>query len=72
MAALPTQTLASADVAQAAALLRAGKLIAFATETVYGLGADARNGAAVPPPRTPQAQSARPRRSMCWTDCAGA
>jgi len=47
MAALPTQTLASADVAQAAALLRAGKLIAFATETVYGLGADARNGAAV-------------------------
>jgi len=31
----------------AAALLRAGALVAFATETVYGLGADARNGTAV-------------------------
>ncbi|MBT7761072.1 MAG: threonylcarbamoyl-AMP synthase, partial [Rhodospirillaceae bacterium] len=29
------------------ALLRAGKLVAFPTETVYGLGADATNGAAV-------------------------
>ena len=35
------------DVAEAASLLRAGELIAFATETVYGLGADARNGKAV-------------------------
>lgn len=35
------------DVAEAAALLREGRLVAFATETVYGLGADARNGAAV-------------------------
>jgi L-threonylcarbamoyladenylate synthase len=35
------------DPAEAAALLRAGELVAFATETVYGLGADARNGAAV-------------------------
>jgi L-threonylcarbamoyladenylate synthase len=35
------------DVAEAARLLRAGDLVAFATETVYGLGADARNGAAV-------------------------
>ncbi len=33
--------------AEAAALLRAGELIAFPTETVYGLGADARNGRAV-------------------------
>ncbi|MFN4241842.1 MAG: L-threonylcarbamoyladenylate synthase [Tepidisphaerales bacterium] len=31
------------DVALAAALLRAGKLVAFPTETVYGLGADATN-----------------------------
>jgi L-threonylcarbamoyladenylate synthase len=30
-----------ADVERAAALLRAGRLVAFATETVYGLGADA-------------------------------
>jgi L-threonylcarbamoyladenylate synthase len=35
------------DVAEAAALLRAGALVAFPTETVYGLGADARDGAAV-------------------------
>jgi len=34
-------------IAQAAALLRDGKLVAFPTETVYGLGADARNGKAV-------------------------
>jgi L-threonylcarbamoyladenylate synthase len=36
-----------ADSAEAAALLRAGALVAFPTETVYGLGADARDGAAV-------------------------
>lgn len=34
-------------IARAAALLRAGRLVAFPTETVYGLGADARNAAAV-------------------------
>lgn len=34
-------------IAHAAALLRGGKLVAFPTETVYGLGADARNGKAV-------------------------
>jgi L-threonylcarbamoyladenylate synthase len=32
---------------RAAALLRAGSLVAFPTETVYGLGADARNDTAV-------------------------
>ncbi|MGK7867363.1 L-threonylcarbamoyladenylate synthase [Falsiroseomonas sp. E2-1-a20] len=36
-----------ADVAEAAALLRDGALVGFPTETVYGLGADARDGAAV-------------------------
>lgn len=36
-----------AGLAQAAALLRGGALVAFPTETVYGLGADARNGTAV-------------------------
>ncbi|UWQ93272.1 threonylcarbamoyl-AMP synthase [Rhodobacteraceae bacterium M382] len=36
-----------ADLDQAAALLRAGRLVAFATETVYGLGGDARLGEAV-------------------------
>jgi L-threonylcarbamoyladenylate synthase len=35
------------DVAEAARLLRAGELVAFPTETVYGLGADARDGRAV-------------------------
>ncbi len=37
----------AAGIARAAALLRAGDLVAFPTETVYGLGADARNGRAV-------------------------
>jgi len=35
------------DVAAAAAALRAGRLVAFPTETVYGLGADALSDAAV-------------------------
>lgn len=35
------------DLTTAASALRAGKLIAFPTETVYGLGADATNQAAV-------------------------
>jgi L-threonylcarbamoyladenylate synthase len=39
---------ASADaIKQAAAILRSGGLVAFPTETVYGLGADATNGFAV-------------------------
>lgn len=39
---------ASADsIAQAAALLRSGELVAFPTETVYGLGADATSDDAV-------------------------
>ncbi len=37
----------AAGLARAAALLRAGKLVAFGTETVYGLGADATDAAAV-------------------------
>jgi L-threonylcarbamoyladenylate synthase len=37
----------SADVAHAAEMLRHGGLVAFPTETVYGLGADARNATAV-------------------------
>ena len=39
--------LVSADVAEAVAVLRRGGLVAFPTETVYGLGADAANPAAV-------------------------
>jgi L-threonylcarbamoyladenylate synthase len=39
----PTQ----AGVARAATLLRAGALVAFGTETVYGLGADATNATAL-------------------------
>jgi L-threonylcarbamoyladenylate synthase len=35
------------DIEQAVAVLRAGGLVAFPTETVYGLGADAANPAAV-------------------------
>ena len=37
----------SAGIAQAARILRDGGLVAFPTETVYGLGADATNGEAV-------------------------
>src|SRR6266478_455359 len=33
----------AAKLSHAARLLRAGELVAFPTETVYGLGADARN-----------------------------
>ena len=45
----PSQTLPDtpAGYASAAKLLQAGKLVAFPTETVYGLGADARNETAV-------------------------
>lgn len=35
------------DISRAAALIRAGELVAFPTETVYGLGADATNATAV-------------------------
>lgn len=42
-----TRILSAAQVDEAAALLRAGELVAFPTETVYGLGGDARNGRAV-------------------------
>lgn len=37
----------AANLDQAVQLLRAGRLVAFPTETVYGLGADATNSAAV-------------------------
>jgi L-threonylcarbamoyladenylate synthase len=42
-----TERLTPADLDRAAALLRAGELVAFPTETVYGLGADATNDSAV-------------------------
>lgn len=47
---MTTTEILSADasgIARAAALLRAGGLVAFPTETVYGLGADATNDQAV-------------------------
>src|SRR4051812_12610968 len=40
-------TVASKEIARAVALLKEGRLVAFPTETVYGLGADAWNPAAV-------------------------
>ncbi|EHL98967.1 hypothetical protein HMPREF9946_03407, partial [Acetobacteraceae bacterium AT-5844] len=42
-----TERLTPAELPRAAALLREGELVAFPTETVYGLGANARNGRAV-------------------------
>lgn len=44
-----TKTLSATSdgIAEAAALLQSGRLVAFPTETVYGLGADATNGKAV-------------------------
>ena len=45
----PAQILSAtpAGIATAAQMLAQGKLVSFPTETVYGLGADARNGTAV-------------------------
>jgi L-threonylcarbamoyladenylate synthase len=42
-----TECLTPADLDRAAELMRAGELVAFPTETVYGLGADATNDEAV-------------------------
>ena len=42
-----TELLAARDLRRAADLLQAGELVAFGTETVYGLGADATNDRAV-------------------------
>ncbi|MBL6077918.1 threonylcarbamoyl-AMP synthase [Belnapia sp. T18] len=42
-----TERLTPAELDRAATLLREGALVAFPTETVYGLGADARNARAV-------------------------
>lgn len=42
-----TLSLTPAETGRAAALLRAGELVAFPTETVYGLGGDATNDRAV-------------------------
>jgi L-threonylcarbamoyladenylate synthase len=39
--------LVAPEIARAADALRAGELVAFPTETVYGLGADASNPSAV-------------------------
>jgi L-threonylcarbamoyladenylate synthase len=46
---VPTNLVPASEAAieRAARLIRAGKLVAFPTETVYGLGADATNDAAV-------------------------
>ena len=47
MATTPTLRLDKSEIGRAASLLREGVLVAFPTETVYGLGADATNGEAV-------------------------
>ncbi len=44
---MPVVEANEAAIAEAAAALQAGKLVAFPTETVYGLGADAPHGRAV-------------------------
>lgn len=44
---MTTQDQSAEQIAAAAAILRRGGLVAFPTETVYGLGADAENEAAV-------------------------
>ncbi len=43
----PITPSSATSIAQASGLLQEGKLVAFPTETVYGLGADATNGKAV-------------------------
>jgi hypothetical protein len=54
------------DIPRAVALLRQGELVALPTETVYGLGADALNPAAVA--KIFAAKGARPitRSSSIW------
>jgi L-threonylcarbamoyladenylate synthase len=47
MTTLHLQATNAADISRSADLLRAGRLVAFATETVYGLGANALNAEAV-------------------------
>jgi L-threonylcarbamoyladenylate synthase len=47
LARAPIRHADAAAVAEAARLIRAGRLVAFPTETVYGLGADATSGEAV-------------------------
>ncbi len=44
---MPIRPANDTTIAEAGARLRAGELVAFPTETVYGLGADATNGQAV-------------------------
>src|ERR1700694_4503926 len=44
---MPLHRASNRSIAEAAGLLRDGGLVAFPTETVYGLGADASNGRAV-------------------------
>lgn len=44
---MPIVPVSPESIARAARLLREGQLVAFPTETVYGLGADATNGIAV-------------------------
>lgn len=47
MSSSPLKTHLLHDIAAAAEFLKAGKLVAFPTETVFGLGADARNPQAI-------------------------
>lgn len=80
LSAAPPGTAAALD--RAAALLAAGQLVAFPTETVYGLGADARDGKAVAeiyaakgrPSFNPLivhlADAAMARRYVTWSDAA--
>ncbi len=41
---IPIKPASSETIAEAAQLIRSGRLVAFPTETVYGLGADATKG----------------------------
>jgi len=71
-----------AGIAEAARLIQAGDVVAFPTETVYGLGADATNDAAVArifaakgrpnfnPLIVHVPNSAAAQRLVCWTDTA--
>lgn len=73
-------TATPADIATAADLLRAGELVAFPTETVYGLGGDACNDDAVAAIYTAKgrpsfnpliahvADTAAAKRHVVWTD----
>ena len=67
---METKIFSTNEIKEAAEAINAGKLVAFPTETVYGLGADATNEAAV---KQVYAAKGRPSDNpcSCFFNCDG-